>query len=276
MKKIFFILISIFTLNSFSQETNKGKVFIYWGWNRGYYSASDIHFQGNNYDFTLYHVTAHDRQTKFALDPYFAPTRITIPQTNFKIGYFFNEKYNISAGVDHMKYVMDQYQNVKINGTINNNSQFDGIYSQNETIILSPDFLTFEHTDGLNYVNIEINRFDNIINIFPDKFPIAINLTEGIGIGGLYPKTNAKLMNYKRHDAFHVAGFGLDIKAGLDVRFFNHFFFRFEAKGGYINMPDIRTTFDKSDKASQHFFFFQQNFLIGWVFNIQKSKDYSN
>ena len=34
-------------------KTNKGKIFVYWGWNRGYYSNSDIHFTGDGYDFIL-------------------------------------------------------------------------------------------------------------------------------------------------------------------------------------------------------------------------------
>ena len=77
-------------------KTNKGKIFVYWGWNRGYYSNSDIHFTGDNYDFILKDVVAKDRQTKFNVDPYFNPSRITIPQTNFKAGYFISEKYNIT------------------------------------------------------------------------------------------------------------------------------------------------------------------------------------
>ena len=52
-------------------KTNKGKIFFYWGWNRGYFSNSDIHFSGEGYDFVLEDVKANDRQTRFALDPIF-------------------------------------------------------------------------------------------------------------------------------------------------------------------------------------------------------------
>lgn len=97
--------------------TNKGKFYVYWGWNRGTYSNSDIRFKGDNYDFTLSNVTANDRPTEFGFNPYFRIDRITIPQTNYRIGYFFKENYTISIGVDHMKYVMNNDQNVKINGT---------------------------------------------------------------------------------------------------------------------------------------------------------------
>ena len=44
-------------------KTNKGKIFFYWGWNRGYFSNSDIHFSGEGYDFILEDVIANDRQT---------------------------------------------------------------------------------------------------------------------------------------------------------------------------------------------------------------------
>ncbi len=38
--------------------TNKGKFFVYWGWNWASYSNSDIRFKGADYDFTLSNVRA--------------------------------------------------------------------------------------------------------------------------------------------------------------------------------------------------------------------------
>ena len=45
--------------------TNKGKFFVYWGWNWASYSDSDIRFKGSDYDFTLSDVTAQDTPSKF-------------------------------------------------------------------------------------------------------------------------------------------------------------------------------------------------------------------
>ena len=39
-------------------------------------------------------------------------------------------------------------------------------------------------------------------------------------------------------------------------------------KGGYINMPNIRTTNFTSDRAKQSFFFTQFNWLFGMTFKI--------
>jgi len=252
---------------------NKGKIYVYWGGNRENFSKSDIHFKGPDYDFTLYDVQAIDKPKGWQLD-YINPARMTIPQTNLRIGYFINDHYNISIGFDHMKYVMNQNQVVAIGGVVGNSyPAHAGVYlpSGNNTIDLSDEsFLTFEHTDGLNYVNTEIGRVDDISKYFKigntDKF--QINILEGVGAGVLYPKTNAQLLGKERHDEFHVSGFGVSAKVGLNFTFFKHFFLQTELKGGYINMADIRTTNSSSDKASQHFLFLQRIVAFGGIFSI--------
>lgn len=247
--------------------TNKGRMYILWGWNRGTFSNSDIHFKGANYDFTLSSVTANDRPTKFGFNPYFTLDRITIPQTNFRIGYFFKENYTISIGVDHMKYVMNANQTVKINGTIATGISFDNIYN-NENIVLTPEFLEFEHTDGLNYVNVEVKRFDDISHLFGlNAENFQVNMTEGVGAGILYPKTNTKLLGKERYDEFHVSGWGISAGVGLNFTIYKNFFIQSDFKVGYINMPNIRTTNSSVDSASQSFTFLENTIVFGWKFN---------
>ncbi len=244
----------------------KGKLYFYWGWNRGWYSTSDIGFKGADYDFTLTNVIAKDRQTPFTLNDYLNPTLITIPQYNFRVGYFINDHYEISFGVDHMKYVVEQGQTVKISGYISDTeTMYEGVYD-NDEIIIEEGFLLFEHTDGLNYLNVEIRRFDNIF----DLNKVKINLTEGFGIGALMPKTNATLLNNERHDDFHLAGWGMDAVVGINITFYDVFFIQSELKGGFISMPDIRTTMYSADRASQNFFFSQLNIVFGVIINLHK------
>ena len=269
----------VFSQYTFSQEIvdnpekytakNKGKFYIFWGGNRESFSKSDIRFKGEDYDFTLYDVAAHDKPKGFHID-YFNPTRMTIPQTNFRIGYFITDKYNISIGFDHMKYVMHNDRRLAYSGYYPN----AGSYNENPAdgqLTLDEDFLLFEHTDGLNYVNTEISRVDDITKylsktIDTDKF--QINLTEGIGGGFLYPKTNTTLLGKERYDEFHVSGFGVSAKVGLNFTFFKYFFIQTELKGGYIEMNDIRTTKDKADSAEQNFWFLQRILVIGGIFRL--------
>lgn len=251
-----------------SSHDQKGKIFIYWGWNRAAYTQSNIHFKGQEYDFTLKSVVAKDRPTRFT-PRYFNPSKITIPQYNFRIGYFITPEYSLSFGFDHMKYVMKQDQTVDISGHISGSgTEYDRSY-QNEPIKLTGDFLKFEHTNGLNYLNVELRRMHNLFDARKLKVRnIDINIIEGAGVGILYPKTDVTLLSFEENDQWHVAGYGMNLVAGLNVTFFKHFFIQAEMKGGYINMPDILTTNFPQDRASQHFFFVQGNTNLGVIFKL--------
>jgi len=276
-------LVLFLSINGFAQDNiktlekytahNKGKFTISWGGNREKFSKSDIHFEGDDYDFTLYDVEAHDKPKGWHID-YITPGQMTVPQTNFNIGYYISDHYHITIGEDHMKYVMTQDQVARIGGAISSNyPDYAGTYLNNgtNTIDLTDGkFLKFEHTNGLNYLYTAIARVDDLSKYLgitnTDKF--QINLTEGIGVGFLLPRTDATLLGKQRHDEFHVAGFGLDARAGLNFTFFKHYFIQTDLKGGYIDMPDIQTTVSSSDSASQHFFFIQTIFSVGGVFRL--------
>jgi len=253
---------------------NKGKVFASFGGNREKFTKSDIHFQGSNFDFTVQDAHADDKPKGWNID-YINPTRFTIPQTNMKFGYFISDHYAISIGVDHMKYVFTQNQTANVTGYINmpsteSGSVYNGSYNNTPVDFTDGTFLKFEHTNGLNYVNTEISRYDDISKLFSigntDKFQIS--LTEGLGVGFLYPRTDATVLGNKEHDEFHVAGYGLSARAGLNFNFFKYFFIQTDLKGGYINMPDIQITYNKSEKASQHFMFIQSIISFGLNFKI--------
>jgi hypothetical protein len=288
MQKALLICLLIgFSIQGYSQETpletftteinfktkNKGKLYFYWGWNKAQYSYSDISFKGDDYNFTLYDVAAKDRQTPWDADVYLNPANISIPQTVARIGYYFHDNWNLSVGVDHMKYVMVAQQYATIDGYIDLDdplSEFNGVYD-NAPLYVDEDFLEFEHTDGLNYINLEISRVDNLGDYLNwNSKKIQLNLLESFGAGVLYPKTNSTLLSKEKNDEFHLSGFGLSFKAGINLTLFDHFFVQTEFKAGYIDMSDIRTTNSSVDSASQEFFFFQRNISFGYIFQLVK------
>lgn len=272
------LLFTLFTATLFAQQEeksdvkytahNKGKYFVSWGGNRESYSTSTVNFSGKDYNFTLDNIQAHDKPKGWHVD-YINPLTMTIPQTNFRMGYFISDHYSIAVGVDHMKYVMTQDQTVNMNGTIAGNPPFNGVYN-NSQMVMTESFLTYEHTDGLNYVNTEFSRHDDISALFKIKNTdkIQISLTEGVGVGLLYPKTNTMLLGKARHDDFHVSGYGASLKAGINFTFFKHYYIQGELKTGYINMPDIRTTQNTEDRASQHFVYLQRLIAFGGIFKL--------
>lgn len=277
-KKLLAGVLALSSIMSFAQAqtsqeggslTKKGKIFLIWGWNTAAFSDSNIHFKGDNYNFTLKNVSAHDRLTKFTFKDYFAPDSWTIPQTNARIGYFVKDNVAVVLGLDHMKYVMDQNQNVGFEGEIKDPHFANMVQNGSVVNLTSGEFLTFEHTDGLNYINVGLEKYESIL----DKKAFDMTFAYGVGVGALLPKSNVKLFGFERSDRFHLAGFGADARASFNMIFANHIMLRLEGKVGYINMPDIKTTLNnRPDKASQDFMFAQANLGIGYIFGLKKKK----
>lgn len=245
----------------------KGQMFVFWGWNRAVFSNSDIRFKGEGYDFSLLDVKAHDNPATITYDNYLKPDRLTIPQTNARIGYFIKDDVAVVLALDHMKYVMDQNQKAEFRGHISD-PEFASKVVGNTIDLSDESFLTFEHTDGLNYVNVGLEKYKPLIQ----KKNLMLHVAYGAGAGVLYPKSNVKLFGNPRSDRFHVAGFGTDARTSLNMVAYKHVLLRVEGKVGYANMMDIKTTLNnKPDKAQQDFVYAQLNFGIGYTFRTKKN-----
>jgi hypothetical protein len=245
----------------------KGSFYFFWGYNRGYFGKSDIKFTGRDYNFTLKDVRSNDRQSKLGVHPYLEIDQMTIPQYNYRLGYCINAHYNISVGFDHMKYVMNQGQTVRMDGYIHGSgTSFDGEY-KNQLMEMTTNFLQFEHTDGLNYIDAELSRTDHVKQFGRH---LALNSMSGFGAGILCPRTRVVLLDRNVNDQWHVSGYGLSSHIGLNLTFYRHLFLQTTVKAGYINMPDIVTTAKSEDRAKQHFFFVQTNVVLGYRFGMGK------
>ncbi|HHM21791.1 MAG TPA: hypothetical protein ENJ20_07180 [Bacteroidetes bacterium] len=234
-----------------------------------YFTDSDLHFSGNGYDFTLKNVVAKDRQSKFSIGTYFGPTKFTIPQTNYGIGYFFKNNYILTLGLDHMKYVVQRPQEVAIFGKIDGSGlPYQGIYN-GEKITIDDSLLKLEHTNGLNYLSVGILRADNLLKKIKSLGgKMELILREGVGAGVLIPKTDITLLSQPRNDQYRISGFGISANTGVEVLLFNHFFIRAVLKAGYINLVSFNASPKSSGKGSQQFFFLQPGGQFGWAFYI--------
>lgn len=243
----------------------QGQWYGYWGWNNATYSDSDIHFHGDDHDFTLYNVKAKDRQTDVNLyqlhHSFLNPGRLTIPQYNWRFGYFITDNWSVSLGFDHMKYVMVQDQTVSASGHIDR-AGFVRNYQPGDREKLTDDFLTYEHTDGFNMISLETERFLPLLR-WDDKMDLA--LFAGFGAGILYPKSNVKLLSGERNDEWHVAGHSTLVKVGFETTLWKQFFFRFTGKYGYADMNDVLTS-SKGDKADQKFYYDEYMGVFGLRF----------
>src|SRR5690554_7026807 len=116
---IFGILLFIDS-STFAQDlnqTDKGGFYFYWGYNRSAYTKSDLRLVGRGYDFTMKDMTASDNPEKLSAS-YLDIKKLTIPQFNLRLGYFFKDKWALTLGYDHMKYLMDHPQQITLDGYV--------------------------------------------------------------------------------------------------------------------------------------------------------------
>lgn len=245
----------------------KGSFYFYWGYNRAKFRDSNIHFSGQDYDFTLFDVQATDRPSPFSFKQYFTISNFTIPQYNYRLGYRLTQNWGVSLGIDHMKYVATQHQEVRISGVISENisEKYAGAYL-NESIILSEDFLQYEHTDGLNLVTLDFEYLMPILRSRKGKIKLKLNT----GIGGIWvvAKTKVNILGEGLDNDFHVAGFSLAGKIGPRIDLWERFFISSEFKTGYMAVPDVLIENAEPKYADQTIIFFEFYTAVGVLFRL--------
>lgn len=293
--KAILLLIYLFPFSSFAQTSSatlqrqtpfklqqKGRFYATWGYNRAWFNKSDIHFSGQGHDFVLANVKAADRPSKISLE-YLDPGLITIPQFNFRVGYFISDRYSVSLGWDHMKYIATDYQVVKMSGYVDpsvttdpgmksNMEHINQLYApsgeyKNVNVQMTPDdFIHIEHTDGLNYASVELERYQKLWQDLKHS-KIGLSLVSGAGAGAMIPRTYAHLFGSGKNHYWNVSGWGVSGKLGLQLNLFKHFYLQSDLKSGYLQMIKIHTSDrPKLDKAQQHIVFYEWYWHFGFRF----------
>ena len=265
---VLLFLISAFSKNLFSQtekcncpsqgKVGKGTFYGAWGYNKDWFSKSDLHFKGNDfggYNFTLEDVKAKDR-------PGFKnilTTTLAVPQYVYRFGYYFNNKKNtgIEINFDHAKYVMVRNQMLHLNGTIAGES-FD------KDTLVDEHFLLFEHTNGANFMMINfLKRYYLLVSQNKKHW---LSFVGKAGAGVVIPKTDVTLFGTRLDNKFHVAGYIAGLDVGLRYDLFRYFFIEASAKGIFANYANVLTVGD--GKAHHHFFTGEAIAAIGIQVNL--------
>lgn len=265
MKKLssllFYLILLSFT-NVFSQEVPtkrpKGNIYLAWGYNKDWFSRSDLHFksEGNNdYDFTVYDVTAHDK-------PNFGQIfnkSISIPQFIYRIGYTFakHPDMGFEIGFDHAKYIMDRNEVRHVKGKI-----FEK-HIDKDTLV-SENFLRFEHTNGANFLMVSFVKKYNLLTGKSGTHKLFSVVKPGAGI--VIPQSAVYLFGTDQDNNYHVAGYVMGVDVGIHYEYKKHLFAETGFKGVYANYIDVLSVGEAS--ANHSFFCLEWLFCIGFQFSI--------
>lgn len=239
------------------------RFYFYWGYNRSWFSTSTIHFNGPEYDLTVYDLRAKDRPTKFGW-VYFNPSTLSIPQYNWRFGYALTKRFFISVGWDHMKYVVNQGQQTTISGVVTEkiSPKYAGSYL-NQSIKLEADLLRFEHTNGFNLIGLDAEWWLplNRKRMKARKGRAYWN----IGTGGIWmiTKTDVQVFKDGFDNEFHLSGLAFTAKTGPILEWRKRWFLSAELRSGYATLPWVPIKNDAPERAKHNVFFWEMMFVGG-------------
>lgn len=247
-------------------STAAGTFFFYWGYNRSYYTHSNIRFVGPDYDFKLKGVAASDRPDAFRANVYFNPSTITVPQYTMRLGYYIRDKWAISFGVDHLKYVMNDHNDVLLDGHIGAgvDTNWAGNY-HDQHVITNRDQFHYENTNGCNYLRFELMRSFSLFELGA-KRQIAMTANLGASTGPVLTFNDLNFAQVHTIATPSLSGFGLSLNGGLRLEFFKHFFVQMNSGLGAIQLVHVRTRpDDRNSYAKQHFGYSEYNLAAGFL-----------
>lgn len=250
----------LFSQNDSEKTRTKG-LYLNWGYTKAVYSKSSIHLRNrtgsgrdNNYDFTVYNVTAHDRPDFKKINDV---VNMTIPQFVIRLGYQLNRKWTIEMSYDHTKYVVDDYQVARVKGDI------DGVPIDEMRVLDPYTFLHFEHTDGANFWMLNAVRQ---FNLYEPSHRFLLSWVVKPGAGVVFPRTDVTLFGHELNNNWKVAGWIAGLETGFRIQFLRHGFFELVARGSYANYVNAFVLGKGHGKASHHFYAAQLTGALGYQF----------
>jgi hypothetical protein len=240
-----FILLTI-TLNVAAQnEKRKGEFYFSWGYNKAYYTNSDVSISqknlGNNFVF---------KNTKLVDNPGWDQALLTmelsIPQYNYRIGYFFDEDLAFEINFDHTKALFKDNQTVRMLGTYGGrpiDSSF--VFSKTGT---GKSRNYYYLNNGANFLLFNIvkrNRFTKISNKY-----FAIDGLAKIGVGPVIPHVENSLFGDKNDAKFQLGGWNTGVEYALRSTYKKGLYLEFAGKLDYAYYYGLDVY---EGKASQSF-----------------------
>jgi hypothetical protein len=142
----------------------------------------------------------------------------------------------------------------------------NGLYNNINVEMTPDDFIHYEHTDGLNYVSTDIERYFELWQAAQhDKW--GFTLLAGSGLGVMIPRTDSHLFGSGENHIWNISGWGSSLKVGLQINFTKHLYFQTDFKSGYLELVHVHTSNHyQIDRAKQHIIFYENYWLLGFRF----------
>lgn len=258
MKKYIALLFFIPVLSQAQQKAKerKGEFYFSWGYNKEWYTHSTVKVNqpGLNSNYQLNDVHSHDH---IGWDEGLLSIPISIPQYNYRLGYFFNRKKGLAFEInfDHTKHIITDGQPVRITGTLNgrqvdssiNFSEANGFYYYLNN---GANFLLFNIVKRWNWYESRLGRF-------------KVDGLGKAGIGPLIPHVQNMFFGQQNDPGFQLGGWNMGVEGGVRATFFKHAYLEFTNKMDYARYSNLKVY---QGTARQAFGTYEMILSIGCTF----------
>jgi len=210
-----------------------GSLYFSWGYNTEWYTGSTVHVNqpSLNNDYKLVGVRAHDRR---GWDDNFFHTALTVPQYNYRLGYFFNEKqdFAIEINFDHTKYIITDGQQAHLKGKLNGEQTDRHIdYSSNN------GFYYFLN-NGANFLLFNLVKRFQVYHTDDKKF--KVDLLAKAGVGPVIPHVENAFFGKDNDPGFQLGGWNMGVETALRVTGMKYVYLEFAQKVDYARYSNLK------------------------------------
>lgn len=200
------------------QPGKKGELYGSWGYNKEWYTASSIHVKqpslGNDYKFVKVQATDKPGWNEGIFNK-----AISIPQYNYRVGYFFKDNWAFEINFDHTKYQVKPDQLLHVQG-IQGGAPVDKYESNLDHAVLA-----YQLNNGANFLLFNIVHRKQISNFNAKWFNLSLYLKAGAGV--VIPHVQNTIYGKDNDDGFQFGGFCIGGEAAVRATFFKYGFIEY-------------------------------------------------
>lgn len=257
MKKYLILIIIAFVFNAAiaQKKERKGEFYFSWGYNKEWYTNSNVRVMqpelGN--DYKMLAVKAHDNP---GWDEGLLSLPLTIPQYNYRIGYFFNKKKDLAFEInfDHTKYIIAD-QDVRIKGKLNNRNV--------DTTVRFNEANGFEYflNNGANFLLFNLVKRWNYATSANKNF--KLDALGKVGVGPVIPHVQNTFFGKNNDPGFQLGGWNVGVEYALRTTFYKTIYLELASKLDYASYSGLDVY---KGKARQMFGTFEIILNLGITF----------
>lgn len=208
----------------------KGQLYLSWGYNKEWYTLSNIHVRqealGNDYVFK--NVIGKDKPGWNEKSIF--KQAISIPQYNYRLGYWFKDNWAFEINFDHTKFQVDQQQLLHVKGQMN--------FVPVDTYMINRGNLRWQLNNGANFFLFNIVRRVAIPRLSFNNFNVSLLLKGGVGF--MIPHVENTIFGKDNKPGFQFGGWDIGGEAALRFTFFKYAYLEYCHKAVYARYSGLK------------------------------------